>query len=120
MFYTAMGTDPCILHTISCALLHPCCVMHFLADFQIGRDALPTKRRPPLSLLTNVTVVVAARLPCQGSRVDHKDTSLAQLVTPNKVPHRVPNPVRQSFRCILHFATLSHKVPSLSPVKQSF
>ena len=42
----------------------------------------------------------------------NRDTSSAQPNT-NKVPHRVPKPVRQSFRCILQFVSPSHKVHNL-------
>ena len=39
------------------------------------------QKRPPLYLITNVMVVVAAHRPCQGRAVECGETSLARPVT---------------------------------------
>ena len=52
-------------------------------------------------------VVVAAHTPCRGG-----GGAIDDFPTPKRVPHRVPNPARLTFRNISRFASPLHGVPS--------
>ena len=60
-------------------------------------------------------VVVAAHTPCRGGPLT---ISLRRGPTPKRVPHRVPNPARRTFRHVSRFASPLHGVPS--PTIRSF
>ena len=75
------------------------------------------QRRPPLYLLTNAMVVVAAHTPCRGGG-GAWTISLRRGPTPKRVPHMVPNPARRTFHHVSRFASPLHGVPS--PTIQSF
>ena len=71
-----------------------CEVMGFCLKLASGVSI--QQRRPPLYLLTNAMVVVAAHTPCRGGG-GAWTISLRRAPTPKRVPHRVPNPARRTF-----------------------
>ena len=91
-----------------------------VSHIKCGKDAMASgvgiqQRRPPLYLLTNVMVVVAAQIPWGGGGWT---ISLRRGPTPKRVPHRVPNPARRTFRHVSRFRSPLHGVPY--PTMRSF
>ena len=99
----------CTPHASSSSLFYA-----LLAGYQGSRVGIQ-QWRPPLHLLTNAMVVVAAHTPCQGGwGVQHRKTSSAQPA-PKRLPHGVPKPVEQSFRHVSRFGPHGVLIPVWYP-----